>query len=255
MHSNEEMINKVKEQFSKDFGCSILDLNRDESIIQEIKLKEGRRILDSEGCFFKAISFQDKLIISASKEILPWCNEKFKNAKGTWIAEYYILRSIDKKLNEYEHKIADVHEYFLPDVSLEETKPLFNIKWYEKDEILQFRDDDRFNEAFAFNKNYPDVLAVAAVDDKDNILGMAGASEDSKIMWQIGINVLEDEKGKGIASFIVQALKNEILNRGKVPFYGTVESHIISQKVALKSGFYPAFAEVKIRKIIKNDNN
>ena len=84
---------------------------------------------------------------------------------------------------------------------------------------------------------------------------MAGASEDSKIMWQIGINVLEDEKGKGIASFIVQALKNEILNRGKVPFYGTVESHIISQKVALKSGFYPAFAEVKIRKIIKNDNN
>ena len=129
------------------------------------------------------------------------------------------------------------------------------LKWYEKDEILKFKNDDRFDEAFAFNKNYPDILAVAAVDEEDNILGMAGASEDSKIMWQIGINVLEDEKGKGIASFIVQSLKNEILNRGKVPFYGTVESHIISQKVALKSGFYPAFAEVKIRKIIKNDNN
>lgn len=37
-------------------------------------------------------------------------------------------------------------------------------------------------------------------------------------------------------------------NEENIPFYGTVESHIISQKVALKSGFYPVFAEVKIRK-------
>ena len=78
---------------------------------------------------------------------------------------------------------------------------------------------------------------------------MAGASEDSDIMWQIGVNVLKEAKGKGVATTIVKALKNEILKRGKVPFYGTVESHIISQKVALKSGFYPVFAEVKIRKI------
>ena len=168
---------------------------------------------------------------------------------------YSNLRKIDKKLNEFGYEIDNTHHYYLPKDKEFTNKNNIKLKWYEKDEILQFRDDDRFNEAFAFNKNYPDVLAVAAVDDKDNILGMAGASEDSKIMWQIGINVLEDEKGKGIASFIVQSLKNEILNRGKVPFYGTVESHIISQKVALKSGFYPAFAEVKIRKIIKNDNN
>lgn len=68
-------------------------------------------------------------------------------------------------------------------------------------------------------------------------------------MWQIGINVLEGAEEKGVAKTVVKALKNEILRRGKVPFYGTVESHIISQKVALASGFYPAFAEVKIRKI------
>ena len=61
--------------------------------------------------------------------------------------------------------------------------------------------------------------------------------------------MLKEAKGKGVATTIVKALKNEILKRGKVPFYGTVESHIISQKVALKSGFYPVFAEVKIRKI------
>lgn len=243
MHSNEEMINKVKEQFSKDFGCSILDLNRDESIIQEIKLKEGRRILDSEGCFFKAISFQDKLIISASKEILPWCNEKFKNAKGTWIAEYYILRSIDKKLNEYEHKIADVHEYFLPDVSLEETKPLFNIKWYEKDELDILKEDGRFDEAFAYDENCPDVLAVAAFDG-DKIMGVAGASMDSESLWQIGVNVVSEYKHRGVASNLVALIKDEILRRGKVPYYGTVQSHIFSKNTAINAGFKSAWVEI-----------
>ena len=92
-------------------------------------------------------------------------------------------------------------------------------------------------------------MAVAALDDMGNILGMAGASKDSDIMWQIGVNILPDAKDKGIATTIVHSLKNEILKRDKVPFYGTVESHIISQRVALKSGFYSVFAEVKIRKI------
>ena len=112
-----------------------------------------------------------------------------------------------------------------------------------------FKDDNRFDEAFAFDNNFPDVLAVAKIDERGNILGMAGASKDSDVMWQIGINVLEGAEEKGVAKTVVKALKNEILRRGKVPFYGTVESHIISQKVALASGFYPAFAEVKIRKI------
>ncbi|MGN0026079.1 MAG: hypothetical protein ACI33I_03635 [Clostridium sp.] len=47
-------------------------------------------------------------------------------------------------------------------------------------------------------------------------------------MWQIGVNVLKEAKGKGVATTIVKALKNEILKISKVPFYGTVESHIIS---------------------------
>lgn len=33
MYGKEEMINKVKEQFSKDFGCSIEDLNKNENVI------------------------------------------------------------------------------------------------------------------------------------------------------------------------------------------------------------------------------
>ncbi|MDC4241631.1 GNAT family N-acetyltransferase [Clostridium tertium] len=251
---NEDIIFRVKEQLSKDYNCTIEDFNNQNTLITDKKIIEGSRKYNDEDKILKIIIFNGKAIISADKCIKEWCIKNLSRFSGAWMFLYSNLRKIDKKLNEFGYEIDNTHHYYLP-MDKEFTRNNIKLKWYEKDEILKFKDDDRFDEAFSFNKNYPDILAVAAVDEEDNILGMAGASEDSKIMWQIGINVLEDEKGKGIASFIVQSLKNEILNRGKVPFYGTVESHIISQKVALKSGFYPAFAEVKIRKIIKNDNN
>lgn len=249
-----DILIKVKDQLAKDYNCTIEDFNNQNTLITDKKIIEGSRKYNDEDEILKIIIFNGKAIISADKCIKEWCIKNLSRFPGAWMFLYSNLRKIDKKLNEFGYEIDNTHHYYLP-MDKEFTRNNIKLKWYEKDEILKFKNDDRFDEAFAFNKNYPDILAVAAVDEEDNILGMAGASEDSKIMWQIGINVLEDEKGKGIASFIVQSLKNEILNRGKVPFYGTVESHIISQKVALKSGFYPAFAEVKIRKIIKNDNN
>ena len=87
------------------------------------------------------------------------------------------------------------------------------------------------------------MLAVAAFDG-DGIIGMAGASSDSQTMWQIGIDILPKYRGKGIGTNLVTLLKNEILNRGKIPFYGTVESHFHSQNIAISSGFFPAWAEL-----------
>lgn len=78
---------------------------------------------------------------------------------------------------------------------------------------------------------------------------MAGASCDCDGMWQIGINVIEKYRGKGIGTNLVSLLKNEILKRGKIPFYSTIESNIYSQVVAIKSGFIPVWAELHSKEI------
>ena len=59
---------------------------------------------------------------------------------------------------------------------------------------------------------------------------------------------MEEAEGLGIGSMLVELLKNEILDLGKIPFYGTAMSHISSQKVALNAGFYPAWAELYCEK-------
>ena len=57
-------------------------------------------------------------------------------------------------------------------------------------------------------------------------------------------NVMPEAEGLGIGSMLVAVLKNEILKRGKLPFYGTSMSHIASQRVALGAGFVPMWAEL-----------
>ena len=83
----------------------------------------------------------------------------------------------------------------------------------------------------------------------ERILGMAGASCDSDTMWQIGINVEDIERGNGIGTMLVALLKNEVLKRGKLPYYGTAMSHVASQRVALSAGFVPAWVELCTSKL------
>lgn len=70
-----------------------------------------------------------------------------------------------------------------------------------------------------------------------------------KTLCQIGIDVLPQYRGKGIGTNLVTLLKQELLNRGKIPYYGTAVSHINSKNVAINAGFFPAWAEVYSRKI------
>ena len=99
-----------------------------------------------------------------------------------------------------------------------------------------------------------DEIGIGAYKD-GMILGMAGATSDSDMMWQIGINVMPDAEGLGIGSMLVAIIKNEILSRGKLPFYGTSMSHIASQRVALAAGFVPAWAELYCEAIANSYDN
>ncbi|MEG2916658.1 MAG: GNAT family N-acetyltransferase [Clostridium sp.] len=250
MYTKHEIIQIAKAQLALDYSCEISDFEKENNTIVENNLVEGRRIYNSDGCALKILCFGNKAIISTSPKMMPWFEEKLLNANSAWLLEYQKLRAIDKEIQKFGHEIADVHQYYLPNPNESDTtiESISNIavKWYEKEEILQFRDDERFGEAFAFDENHPDILAVAAIDGNE-IMGMAGASEDSETMWQVGIDVLAKHRGKGIGTKLVTLLKNEILKRGKVPFYGTVESHFHSQNIAINSGFFPAWAELYSR--------
>ena len=136
--------------------------------------------------------------------------ERYHDGSGAWFMDMDNLRELDKEMNQYGCRIGQAHPFYIAtDKTMVDTKG-YEIKKYVGNQIEQFRGDDRFGEAFLFGEL-----------PKDEI---------------------------GIGSMLVVILKNEILDLGRLPFYGTAMSHISSQKVALNAGFYPAWAELYCEK-------
>jgi len=248
MYVKGEILDLAKKQLALDFNCQLSDFEKEGNTITENKLIEGSRIYESDGCFLKILCIEGKAIICADEKIRPWLEEKILNKDASWLFDYGNVRAIDNKLREFGHEIDELPNFYLPNPAVSDIMPLTKIKWFEKDEILQFKGDSRFDQAFVFEDDCPDFLGVAALNG-DIIMGMAGASEDSSTLYQVGIDVLPEYGGKGIGTNLVAILKQELLKRGKVPFYGTSASHMFSRNIAINAGFFPVWVELYSTKI------
>ncbi len=236
----------VRAQFRTDTNCTLADEKKRIININEAVKKNGSRYFDDIDPFFRAVIYHGEMYMSADKKILEWCREKYSLYKPEWFCKYKNLRELDTKLHEHGYQIKDTHVYCLPDTDFEgyDFDMPYKIKWYDEEEILKFKDKNPFKNALAYIKDCPDVIGVAAFDENDTPIAMAGASCDSDTMWQIGIDVIPEYERKGLAVYLVATLKERILEMGIVPFYGTSESHSNSLNVAIRSGFMPAFTEV-----------
>lgn len=241
---------------------------------ENAKKQEGARIYAGRSGFFRAIICLGQLFICCDEKIYDWVVEQYEKCSPEWFCDFQNLRKLDEKLKEFGYQIQDTHVYFLPEERTAANRPIEQSAgqyiWFEQEEILRFKENNRFTSAICFWEGTPDVLAVAKRKsepdtissgekihcvkpdelcttkdfDQSHMQGMAGASCDGKYLWQVGINVDKEYAGQGLGHELVRALKEEILRRGKVPFYGTSESHTISQTVGLKAGFVPAWTEV-----------
>ena len=214
-----------------------------ENIFTEYKRLEGRRIFQERECFLKVASVNGKILASGKKDIIDWIRDKYKDGNGAWFMDMECLHELETGLSKFGCHIGQAHPFYIAtEKSIVDTKE-YDIKIFVGEELEQFRGDDRFGEAFLFDDAPKDEIGIGAYKD-GKLLAMAGATSDSEMMWQIGINVMPEAEGLGIGTMLVSILKNEILERGKLPFYGTSMSHIASQRVALSAGFVPAWAEL-----------
>lgn len=248
MRIDKDYIDGTMRQFALDYNTS-----EGEWISGRIHLSlsarpAGARIHEKTDPFFSAAVFMGKAYVMADEAMHPWIRETLAKEPPEWWGAYQTLKKLDAELSKYGREILDTHIYFLPAEEPTEIRPRFRVQWYEGEELSQFRGKQELSHALCFSRTQPDRLAVAAYE-KDQMMGMAGVSEDGAYLWQIGIDVLPEYEGRGLASGLVTLLKQEVIRRGKVPFYGTAQTHAVSRSVAAASGFLPAWSEIVTRKI------
>jgi hypothetical protein len=248
MRIDSEYMKKTLCQFALDYNVDGGEWITDKIHLSPVNVLEGARLHVKHDTFFKAAIIMGKAYVMADEVMHPWIKEILAKEPPEWWCDFKNLKKLESELNKYGREIFDTHIYFLPSEEPTMERPRFAIKWFEKEELEQFRNDKRFNTySLSFSPTQPDVLAVVAYDGKES-MAMAGCSEDGKYLWQIGVDCVAGYEGRGLARNLVTLLKQEIIARGKVPYYGTAESHAISRNVAIGSGFLPAWCEIQVRK-------
>ncbi|WP_022761079.1 GNAT family N-acetyltransferase [Butyrivibrio sp. AD3002] len=245
-----EYYEKLLERISIDFNCTPADLREKKIIITKPALNEGRRSYSPGMPFLEMATLGDSTVIMADECLQDFLKELIKDKEAHRLFEFDNLLKLNEELKPYGYQMNHTHHMFLPccDIKVEER---FRVKWLYNSEISQFYGDSRFPNAIAYPEPCPvrpDRIAVIALDG-DNIMGMAGCSEDAPHWQQIGIDVLPEYRSRGIGSYLVTLLKNKIIEMGDVPFYGTATANIQSQNVAIKSGFRHAWVETEAMKV------
>jgi len=89
------------------------------------------------------------------------------------------------------------------------------------------------------------LVAVAAVATcGERVVGVASASTDSDSLWQIGIDVVHQHRGRGLGVALTSFATRAVLEQGKVPYYATTAANITSRRTAQSAGFYPCWTSV-----------
>ena len=241
--------NLVYRQLALDYCCDTDELkNGKENIFTIYKPLEGRRrFKEKDEVALKIISVKGRLVFTGREDIISSMQEIYKDSEAAWFMEPSNMSDLNKKLNPWGRRISQMHPFYVAYEPTTVLKTIFEIKYFERNEIEQFRGDKRFTNACSFQEEAPDELCVAAIRD-DQILAIAGASGDSPYLWQIGIDVLPEARGIGLGVQLVTLLKNEVLRRGRIPYYGTSVSHTISQNIAIRSGFHVGWTELVTEK-------
>jgi len=219
----------ARKQLAIDLNCSPSDFDRDGFVFCEAKENKGRRPFPRGERHFEMYTMGKAIIVSATPDVLSYVKEQLdgKNCYEAFYMPFVIGQGI----------------CFLPDKIAKLPFPdNIEISLVEQPDIPKLYSVEGFNNAIQYDENHPrpDVLAVTAKSGGE-IVGMAGCSADCEMMWQIGIDVLPEHRGHGLASALTAMLADEILRRGKVPYYGTATNHIGSQRVAVRAGFIPAW--------------
>jgi ribosomal protein S18 acetylase RimI-like enzyme len=244
--NNQDILRIAMEQSVIDFNCSIDDFIDIGNTVVISKLNEGAKKCFKKPQFCSFAYYGGGLVASVDKRIKEFISEFINRHPDYSSFDTPQLIFLNKELEKYGKCVCHIAEFFLPDIEKHvEINNNVDIKIITEDEIPLLYKDDRFHMALGYNNDTSkkDVLAVVGYID-GKIVGVAGASNDCETMCNVGIDVLPEYRRLGVATTLTKILTDEIINRGKVPFYCTAWSNIPSKNNAIKSGYRNAWVEM-----------
>lgn len=246
--TNDEILQIAMQQSAVDSNCRAEDFRSTENKVVLSRANPGARKYLELPFACDLTSYGNNIVASVSENLAGIAEAYIGKYPVEHCFETPNLLVLMKELMPFDLNVCFMAEYFLPDVK--SMKPARSGEYELK--VMQPAEFagcylPQWSNALCEKRRSLDRLAVGAFQ-KDKLIGLAGASADCASMWQIGIDVLPEYRRRGIASSLTSVLAEEILKRGKVPFYCCAWSNIKSARNAIRSGFRPAWVQVTAKK-------
>ena len=256
--TNTQILEIAMKQSAIDSGCNWQDFKgRKNKVVISKKNENARRYLELP-FICDLTSYGSNIVASVSEELEGIITEYINKFPVEHCFETPNLHDLMSRVHPLGYDVCFMAEYSLPDVDrilgaglaerLKERCPYEIRLMHPKD--FQGLYTEQWSNALCEKRKELDVIAAGAYEG-DKLIGLAGASADCASMWQIGIDVLQEYRRKGIAAALTCNLAAEILNKDIVPFYCCAWSNIGSIRNAIASGFRPAWVQITVKKLEK----
>ena len=252
----EHYLEKLIALLAEEYNCTAEQIKggERENVLTRSRLSMCGRRYSSEPHFFHMVTLGANAVVTANEALHPFLSEYVRDKNGYFLFEIKNLRPIERELNTHGYALSDTYHMFLPkhgaqvEPMLEQARrsvQALSIRRLDEAELPPFYCEARIENALTEkpDPNRPDRVAFAA-DSGGELIAIAGCSEDAPGWMQIGVDVFEGFRGRGVGKLLVALLRNDIEERGDVPFYGTGVSNYRSWSTALACGFRPAWLEI-----------
>ena len=213
---------KIEELLSKEFYCSVDELNG-KSVVYSVNINVKKP-------YIKILAYRNCVVICTSEDLYYKVRELVQSKNRDEIFELPLVygQTIHYVPNDNYTKDASVSLNY-------ECEYLF-----ERD-ILSLTGLTGFENSVAFDENGSTSTKAAYIaKDKNRIIGVAGAAESSvNDIWEIGVDVMEEYRNARLGTYLVRGLTKELLARNIIPFYSASVTNIGSQMVASRCGYIP----------------
>ena len=245
--TNQEILRIAVAQSAVDLCADPTDFEKSENVVVMSQECDGARRYLKLPFSCQLVSYGNNVVASVSPEFREIAENYVNKYPVEHLFETPHLHVLNEALMAKGQKICFMAEYFLPDVDVLRQRTVEDAVPYKLKILTQedFADlyQPEWSNALCKDRKHLDVLGVGAYDN-GKLVGLAGCSADCDTMWQIGIDVLPEDRRQGIAAGLTSRLAVEILNRGKVPFYCAAWCNVKSVRNAIRSGFRPAWVEM-----------
>jgi GNAT superfamily N-acetyltransferase len=236
---------------SASFACDPAAWSAERNTVVEAAARPGRLRFPVQSRPLALATTGAGVVISCHASRLAWARAELATRGRDELFAAPLLATIERHLEPDRQQLRGPMLRFGCDEESFRPAPLpdgITLTLHEGDEVRALYLFRGFENALEYDpaSARPDMLAVAGWRGR-TLVGIAGSSADSDDLWQVGVDVVAPERGRGIGRALVGAATAAVISAGKVPYYSTAIGNLHSSAIALGLGYWLAWTEVFAR--------